>query len=109
MSQAGGKADRTEFKRLLLEAYQKKFDLVVFWHLDRLAMREPWLHFLKKLKDHGVNYKSCTVLYLDPLGRFGDVIVSMLTTIATQDLIKTKPKGSPIITSAKSWSSRLAP
>jgi DNA invertase Pin-like site-specific DNA recombinase len=35
-----------------------------------------------------VSYKSFTEPYLDSLGPFGDVIVSMLATIATQDLIK---------------------
>ncbi|RZK32316.1 MAG: recombinase family protein, partial [Hymenobacter sp.] len=35
--ESGGKADRAEFKRLLLEAYQQKFDLVVFWRLDRFS------------------------------------------------------------------------
>ena len=38
----GGKADRTEFKALLLEAYQKKYDLVVLWHLDRFSREGPW-------------------------------------------------------------------
>ena len=37
---------------------------------------------------YGVNYKSFTEPYLDSLGPFGDVIVSMLATIAAQDLIK---------------------
>jgi DNA invertase Pin-like site-specific DNA recombinase len=36
-----------------------------------------------------VNYRSFTEAYLDSLGPFGDVIVSMLATIAAQDLIKT--------------------
>jgi DNA invertase Pin-like site-specific DNA recombinase len=35
-----------------------------------------------------VNYKSFTELYLNSLGPFGDVMVSMLATIAAQDLIK---------------------
>ena len=87
---SGGKADRSEFKLLLLEAYQKKFDLVVFWRLDRFSREGalPTLKYLKELKDHGVNYKSFTEPYLDSLGPFGDVIVSMLATIAAQDLIK---------------------
>ena len=38
----GGKANRTEFKALLLEAYQKKFDLVVFWRLNRFSREGPW-------------------------------------------------------------------
>lgn len=88
--ESGGKADRTEFKTLLLEAYQKKFDLVVFWRLDRFSREGALatLRYLKELKDHGVNYKSFTEPYLDSLGPFGDVIVSMLATIAAQDLIK---------------------
>jgi DNA invertase Pin-like site-specific DNA recombinase len=43
---------------------------------------------LKEFKDHGVNYNSFTEPYLDDLGPFDDVIVSMLATIAAQDLLK---------------------
>ena len=87
---SGGKSDRTEFKQLLLDAYQKKFDLVVFWRLDRFSREGalPTLKYLKELRDHGVNYKSFTEPYLDSLGPFSDVIVSMLATIAAQDLVK---------------------
>jgi DNA invertase Pin-like site-specific DNA recombinase len=86
---SGGKADRAQFK-LLLEAYQKKFDLVVFWRLDRFSREGTLatLKYLKELSDHGVNYKSFMEPYLDTLGPFADVIVSMLSTIAAQDLIK---------------------
>jgi DNA invertase Pin-like site-specific DNA recombinase len=88
--ESGGKADRTEFKHLLREAYQQKFDLVVFWRLDRFSREGALatLRYLKELKDHGVNYKLFTEPYLDSLGPFGDVIVSLLATIAAQDLIK---------------------
>jgi DNA invertase Pin-like site-specific DNA recombinase len=88
--ESGGKAGRTQFQQLLLEAYQKKFDLVVFWRLDRFSREGALatLKYLKELKDHGVHYKSFTEPYLDSLGPFGDVIVSMLATIAAQDLIK---------------------
>jgi DNA invertase Pin-like site-specific DNA recombinase len=88
--ESGGKAERSAFKQLLLEAYQQQFDLVVFWRLDRFSREGALatLRYLKELKDHGVNYKSFTEPYLDSLGPFGDVIVSMLATIAAQDLIK---------------------
>lgn len=87
---SGSKADRAQFKQLLLEAYQKKFDLVVFWRLDRFSREGTLatLRYLKELSDHGVNYKSFMEPYLDTLGPFADVIVSMLSTIAAQDLIK---------------------
>jgi DNA invertase Pin-like site-specific DNA recombinase len=63
---------------------------VVFWRLDRFSREGALatLRYLKELEDHGVNYKSFTELYLESLGPFGDVIVSMLATIAAQDLIK---------------------
>ena len=68
--ESGGSADRSEFKRLLLHAYQKKFDLVVFWRLDRFSREGALatLRYLKELKDHGVDYKSFTEPYLNSLG-----------------------------------------
>jgi DNA invertase Pin-like site-specific DNA recombinase len=88
--ESGGKADRNAFKQMLLEAYQQKFDLVVFWRLDRFSREGALatLRYLKELNDQGVNYKSFTEPYLDSLGPFGDVIVSLLATIAAQDLLK---------------------
>ena len=90
--ESGSKSDREQFKALLLEAYQKKFDLVVFWRLDRFSREGALatLKYLKELAGHGVAYKSFTEPYLDSIGPFGDVIVSMLATIAAQDLIKIK-------------------
>lgn len=34
---SGSKSDRSEFKQLLLEAYQQQFDLVVSGRLDRFS------------------------------------------------------------------------
>jgi DNA invertase Pin-like site-specific DNA recombinase len=65
--ESGGKSERSEFKRLLLEAYQRKFDLVIFWRLDRFSREGALatLRYLKELKDHGVDYKSYTEPYLN--------------------------------------------
>jgi DNA invertase Pin-like site-specific DNA recombinase len=105
---SGGKADRTEFKQLSLEAYQKKFDLVVFWRLDRFSREGalPTLKYLKELRDHGVNYKSFTEPYLGP---FGDVIVSMLATIAAQDLIKVSENTKAALAKKKAAGIKLGP
>ena len=106
---SGGKSDRTQFKQLLLEAYQKKFDLVVFWRLDRFSREGalPALKYLKELRDHGVNYKSFSEPYLDSLGPFGDVIVSMLATIAAQDLIKVSENTKAALAKKKAAGIRL--
>jgi DNA invertase Pin-like site-specific DNA recombinase len=54
--ESGGKADRTDFKHLLLEAYQQKFDLVLFWRLDRFSREGalPALQYLSLLGSYGV-------------------------------------------------------
>jgi DNA invertase Pin-like site-specific DNA recombinase len=84
-----GKAHRSAFQQQLLNAYQQRFDLVVFWRLDRFSREGALatLRYLKEIKEHGVNYKSYTEPYFDSLGRFRNVIISMLATIATLDLI----------------------
>ncbi|GAB3244105.1 recombinase family protein [Hymenobacter seoulensis] len=109
--ESGGKADRTEFKQLLTEAYQKKFDLVVFWRLDRFSREGALttLKYLKELRDHGVNYKSFTEHYLDSIGPFGDVIVSMLATIAAQDLIKIRENTKAALAKKKAAGIKLGP
>ena len=63
---SGGKSDHSEFKLLLLEVYQKRFDLAVFWRLDRFSREGalPTLKYLKELRDHEINYKSFTELGL---------------------------------------------
>lgn len=65
----GGKPECVEFRNLLLEAYQKKFDSVVFWRLDPFSHKGALatLRYLKELKDYGVNYPSPTEPYLDGL------------------------------------------
>jgi DNA invertase Pin-like site-specific DNA recombinase len=109
--ESGGKSERSEFRRLLLEAYQKKFDLVVFWRLDRFSREGALatLRYLKELKDHGVDYKSFTEPYLNSLGPFGDVIVSMLATIAAQDLIKISENTKAALAKKRAGGQKLGP
>lgn len=95
---------------MLLEAYQKRFDLVVFWRLDRFSREgaPPTLKYSKELRDHGVNYKSFTEPYLDSLGPFGDVIVSMLATIAAQELIRISENTKALLAKKKASGIKLS-
>jgi DNA invertase Pin-like site-specific DNA recombinase len=87
--ESAGKANRTGFKSLLRQASQKKFDLLVFWCVDRFSREgaSATLRYLTRLKDYGVHYKSLTEPCLDSLGPFGTISVAMLATIAAQDLL----------------------
>jgi DNA invertase Pin-like site-specific DNA recombinase len=46
--ESGSTANRTEFKKLFADAHQRKFDLVLFWSLDRFS-REGALQTLQHL------------------------------------------------------------
>jgi DNA invertase Pin-like site-specific DNA recombinase len=57
--ESGSTANRTEFKQLFADAHQRKFDLVLFWSLDRFSREGalPTLKHLETLESYGVGYK----------------------------------------------------
>lgn len=62
-----GKAERKRFAALLKDASQRKFDLVLFWALDRFSREgiRKTLNYLEQLGGYGVAIKSYTEEYLD--------------------------------------------
>jgi len=86
----GKHSDREQFKRLFEDASRRKFDLVVFWSLDRFSREGvlETLHHLQRLAQYGVGYRSFTEQYLDSCGIFKDAVLSILATIAKQERIR---------------------
>lgn len=85
-----GKVTRSEFERMLADARQRKFDLILFWSLDRFS-REGVLEtltYLKNLNDWGVNWKSYTEQYLDSTGIFKEAIIGIIAAIAKQERVR---------------------
>jgi DNA invertase Pin-like site-specific DNA recombinase len=81
---------RPKFQEMLTAASQKRFDLVLFWSLDRFS-REGTLATLKhleRLDGCGVAWRSFTEPYLDSLGLFKDVILALLATLAKQETVR---------------------
>lgn len=80
-----GKEDkRLEWDRLFVDAHQKKFDIVLFWSLDRFS-RSGTLYTLQKLQELtnlNLKYISYTEPYINSAGQFKDVIISILATLA---------------------------
>ena len=62
-----GKAERKRFAELLKDASQRKFDLILFWALDRFSREgiRKTLNYLELLEGYGVAFKSYTEEYLD--------------------------------------------
>jgi DNA invertase Pin-like site-specific DNA recombinase len=86
----GKHSDREQFQRLFKDASQRKFDLVLFWSLDRFS-REGALATMKHLErliGWGVDWRSYTEQYLDSCGVFRDGVLSILACIAKQEHIR---------------------
>ena len=70
--ESGGTGKRSEFQALFADAHRRRFDLVLFWSLDRFSREGalPTLQYLNQLQGWGVGYKSLTEQYLDSVGLF---------------------------------------
>lgn len=87
---ASGKKERKQFDAMFLGASQKKFDLVLFWSLDRFSREGTLttLQYLQRLDAYGVGWRSYTEQYIDSCGMFKDVVISLLATMARQERIQ---------------------
>src|SRR5262249_11183047 len=84
---SGTKADRQAFLTLFEDARLKKFDLVLFWALDRFSREgvTETLNHLKVLDSYGVAWKSFTEAYLDSTGMFKEAVIAILAAVAKQE------------------------
>jgi DNA invertase Pin-like site-specific DNA recombinase len=81
---SGRKADRPQFQAAMKDARKRKFDVLLFWSLDRLS-REGVLKtllILHQLSGYGVKYRSLQEQWIDSLGAFSDAIIGILATVA---------------------------
>jgi DNA invertase Pin-like site-specific DNA recombinase len=78
MSGQKGEKDRPGFAAMLKAAHQRKFDILVFWALDRLTREgtRATLNYLQRLESKGVGYVSYQEQWLDSTGPFKDVMVA---------------------------------
>jgi DNA invertase Pin-like site-specific DNA recombinase len=91
VDRASGKhSDREQFQKMFQDASQRRFDLVLFWSLDRFSREGvlETLNHLQRLLQYGVGYRSFTEQYLDSCGIFKDAVLSILATIAKQERIR---------------------
>jgi DNA invertase Pin-like site-specific DNA recombinase len=88
--ESGGKSDRQQFQQMFKAASQRKFDVLLFWSLDRLSREGvlPTLQYLNRLSDSGIGWRSYTEMYLDSTGIFKDAVIGILAAIAKQEKIR---------------------
>jgi putative DNA-invertase from lambdoid prophage Rac len=82
-----GKFRRPQFDAMLTAASQRKFDVLLFWSLDRLTREGALktLTYLQQLTGYGCKWRSYTEAYIDSCGPFADAIIGFLACIAKQE------------------------
>jgi DNA invertase Pin-like site-specific DNA recombinase len=88
--ESGSTSDRPEFQRMFADASKRKFDLVLFWALDRLSREGvlETLQHLNRLTGYGVDYKSYTEQFFDSCGIFKDAVIAIMATLAKQERVR---------------------
>jgi DNA invertase Pin-like site-specific DNA recombinase len=88
--ESGSRSDRAEFQRMFADAAKRKFDLVLFWALDRLSREGvlQTLQHLNRLENYGIGFRSFTESYFDSCGIFREAVISILATLAKQERVR---------------------
>jgi DNA invertase Pin-like site-specific DNA recombinase len=88
--ESGGTANRTEFQKMFEAASRRKFDLLLFWSLDRLSREGvlPTLKHLERLTGYGIAWRSFSEQYFDSCGPFRDAVVAIMATLARQEKVR---------------------
>jgi len=87
---SGKTANRPQFKRMFDDAAKRRFDLVLFWALDRFTREGvlETLNHLQRLSASGVGWRSYQEAYFDSCGPFKDVVVSLMATLAKMERLR---------------------
>jgi len=88
--QSAKDSDREQFQRMFEDASQRRFDVLLFWSLDRLSREGvlETLQHLQRLTGYGVSWRSFTEQYLDSTGIFRDAVIGILAVIAKQERVR---------------------
>lgn len=88
--ETGSKSGRAEFQRMFEDASRRKFNLLLFWSLDRLSREGAYetLTYLNRLTSYSVGWRSYTEQYLDSTGIFGEAVISILAVIAKRERVR---------------------
>ena len=89
---SGGKSaeERQWLKKVFVMARQRKFDVLLFWSLDRFSREgsRRTLEYLTRLDSYHTKWHSYTEEYISSLGIFADAIISLMACLAKQERIR---------------------
>ena len=106
---SGTRQERPALEQLLEDARKRKFNVLLFWSLDRFS-REGVLKTvlrLNELEAYGIKFVSYTESYLSSLGHFRDAIVALLAALAKQEQVRISERVKAGLARAKSRGVKL--
>ncbi|MBD2093652.1 recombinase family protein [Trichocoleus sp. FACHB-591] len=86
-----GKRERGDFSRMFDDAAKRRFDLLVFWSLDRFSREgiRKTIAYLQQLGNLGCRFKSYTEPLLDTENELvAHIVVGVLSYLAQQEAIR---------------------
>lgn len=89
-SGATAASERTGLGKVLVLAHQRRFDILLFWSLDRFSREgsRKTIAYLTELEGYGVGWHSFTEPYISTLGVFSDAIIALLSALAKQERLR---------------------
>ena len=85
-----GESGREALREVFKEAAKRRWDLLLFWSLDRLSREGAFqtMKYLNRLTEFGIGYRSYCEEYINTTGIFGDVLIALLSTLGKQEAIR---------------------
>lgn len=82
---SGMRNDCAAFKRMMLDASKRKFDVVLFWAMDRFSREgiEATLGYTRRLANYKVGFRSYQEPFFDSAEPFKEFMVSAFATFAS--------------------------
>jgi putative DNA-invertase from lambdoid prophage Rac len=101
--------DRAGLDRVFKMAHQRRFDVMLFWSLDRFSREgsRATIGYLTRLEEFGVGWHSFTEPYLSTLGPFADSIIALLAALAKQERLRIGERTRAGLARAKANGKRL--
>lgn len=85
-----GDAPRPQLQALLRAAHERRFDVAVFWSLDRMTRAgvKDAIDTLYALDAAGVEFVSFRELYVSSLGPWRDAVIGLLATLGRLEKVR---------------------
>ncbi len=85
---SGGNSNRPQFQKMLKDAKERKFDIILVWDLSRFSREgiSNTLHYLETLAMSGVGLKSVQESWLDTSDQgMGKLLIAIMSWMAQQE------------------------